>query len=129
MEITSFYPLIPTEDFEATKATYEALGFKVAHTISDPSTEDTKSAVYTIMKNDNGLRVGIITGYKNTKDLPGHSWMNVRDFDAAFELLKAHGYTVFSEVRDLTYTKSVAMRAPEGNILVVVYHKRKDDWE
>ena len=30
MKITSFYPMIMTSDFEGVKATYEALGFKVA---------------------------------------------------------------------------------------------------
>lgn len=125
MEITSFYPLIPTEDIETTQATYEALGFKVAHVITDPADEDKNKHKYIIMKNDNGLRVGILGGEKVAN--LNNVWMNVRDFDATCETLKEHGYTAYSKVRDLKFFKSVAMRAPEGTILIIVYHKREHD--
>lgn len=62
MEITSFYPMIISEDIEATKATYEALGFKVAHVITDPLFDYKDQNQFVIMKNENGLRVGIYTG-------------------------------------------------------------------
>ena len=53
--------------------------------------------------------------------------MNVRDFDAACAILKEHGFTAGTEVMDLKYLKIVAMIAPEGNVLTVVYHKREHD--
>lgn len=81
------------------------------------------------MKNDNGLRVALYAGPEYNEDtdfntLPGQSWMNVRDFDATCETLKEHGYTAFADVLDLKFMKSIPMRAPEGNIFIVVYHKR-----
>ena len=129
MEITSFYPMIISEDIEATKATYEALGFKVAHVITDPLFDYKDQNQFVVMKNENGLRVGIYTDSEvtNTKERPGNTWMNVRDFDAACATLKEHGFTVASEVYDLEYLKIVAMIAPEGNALAVVYHKREHD--
>ena len=129
MEITSFYPLIPTEDIEATQATYEALGFKLAHTITDPDDENKDKHKYIIMKNDNGLRLAIIGGeeIKNVRDMPGNIWMNVRDFDATRELLKERGYTENSKVFEFKFMKTIAMRAPEGSIITVAYHKREHD--
>lgn len=132
MEITSFYPLIPAKDFDETKATYEALGFKVAHTISNLDDRLKDKRMFIIMKNDNGLRVGIYAGPKYNGDsdlsnLPGVSWMNVRDFDATRETLKEHGYAAMMDVIDLKFMKFIAMKAPEGNIIIVVYHKRDHD--
>jgi len=57
--------------------------------------------------------------------LPGQTWMNVRDYDGTVALLKERGYNVFTKEYDLKYLKAVGMRAPEGNILVVVFHKRE----
>ena len=130
MEVTSFYPLIPSEDVEATKATYEALGFKVAHVIKDPYDEYKDRHRFIIMKNDNGLRVAIVGGgpnQVNVREKPGQTWMNVRDFDEACAILKEHGFTVRSKVFELKSMKTVAMRAPEGNNIIVVYHKREHD--
>lgn len=131
MEITSFYPRIATNDIEATKATYEALGFKVAHVVKDPSDELMDKHEFIIMKNDNGLRVCLFSGPENgdVTTQPGSVWMNVRDFDAACDLLKERGFTVCSDVYDLDYSKTVAMMAPEGYAICVVYHKRKGDWK
>ena len=132
MEITSFYPMIPTKDFEATKATYEALGFKVAHTISNPDDKLKDKRMFTIMKNDNGLRVALYAGPEYNEDtdfntLPGQIWMNVRDFDATVALFKEHGYTNTTEVSEYKFMKVISMRAPEGIIITVVYHKREHD--
>jgi predicted lactoylglutathione lyase len=128
MEITSFYPMIISEDIEATKATYEALGFKVAHVITDPLFDYKDQNQFVIMKNENGLRVCIYTSSEvNAKEEQGNTWVNVRDFDAACAILKEHGFTVNSEVYDLKYMKIVAMIAPEGNVLTIVYHKREHD--
>ena len=55
--------------------------------------------------------------------------MNVRDYDGTVETLKQHGYTAFSKEREFEFLKTVSMKAPDGHILVVVYHKRKNDWE
>lgn len=129
MEITSFYPMIPTDNIEATQATYEALGFKVAHVLTDPDDELLGKDKFIIMKNDNGLRVALFESPVNgdVTALPGQTWMNVRDYDGAVALLKERGYTVFTKEYDLKYLKAVGMRGPEGNILDVVYHKREHD--
>ena len=126
MEITSFYPMIATTDFEATKAAYEALGFKQAHDIGLPNTD----YHVIVMKNDKGFRLGIFAGPDFKPGMPNtYTWMNVRDFDATVALLKEHGFTAFTPKRELDFLKVVSMKAPDGHILVVVYHKRKNDWE
>ena len=136
MEITSFYPMIITSDFEGVKASYEALGFKIAHTITDPGDKDIDRHKTVIMKNDKGFRLAIDAdsdiNHSVNPNIPNLAiWMNVRDYDGTVETLKQHGYTAFSKEREFEFLKTVSMKAPDGHILVVVYHKRKekDDWE
>ena len=50
--------MIATTDYEATKAAYEALGFKQAHDIGLPNTD----YHVIVMKNDKGFRLGIYEG-------------------------------------------------------------------
>ena len=76
------------------------------------------------------LDVAIVGGgpnQVNVREKPGQTWMNVRDFDEACAILKEHGFTVRSKVFELKSMKTVAMRAPEGNNIIVVYHKREHD--
>jgi predicted lactoylglutathione lyase len=128
MEITSFYPLITAKDYEGIKATYEALGFKVAHTITDSADELKDSHKLIVMKNDKDFRLVIFADPNLNPSIP-HSatWMNVRDFDAAVALFKEHGYTAFTPEHELEFLKVIAMKAPDGHIVVVVYHKREHD--
>ena len=127
MEITSFYPGISTTDFEGTKAAYEALGFKQAH---DICLLKEMPAHIVIMKNDKGFRLGILYGVDFKGVIPNTlTWMNVRDFEGAVASLKEHGFTEFAPARDLEFMKTVPMKAPDGHVIIVVYHKRKDDWE
>lgn len=127
MEITSFYPLIATTDYEGTKAAYEALGFKQAHDIS--LLADVPAHII-IMKNDKGFRLGIVYGFDFKGSLPSTvTWMNVRDFEGAVASLKEHGFTDFTSEHDYEFMKIHAMKAPDGHVLIVVYHKRKDDWD
>jgi len=127
MEITSLFPLIATTDYEGTKAAYEALGFKVAHDITFPTAT---TAHTVIMKNDKGFRFGIFYGPEFVSSMPHtFTWMNVRDFDAAVSSLKEHGFTELVPVKEVDFLKAAAMKAPDGHILVVVFHKRKNDLE
>lgn len=124
MEITSFYPLISTTDYDGVKATYEALGFKIAHDINILGTE----YHIVVMKNDKGFRLGIFAGPDFKPSMPGtYTWMNVRDFDATIALLKEHGYTEFTSERELAFMRNISMKAPDGHILIVTYHKREHD--
>ena len=86
------------------------------------------------MKNDKGFRLAIYADSdinpSVNPNIPNSAiWMNVRDYDGTVEMLKEHGYTAFSKEREFEFVKTIAMKAPDGHILTVVYHKRKDDWE
>ena len=122
MEITSFYPLIATTDFEGTKAAYEALGFKQAHDVALPNSQYHQI----IMENDQGFRLSILSGPEIKGKMAGtRTWMNVRDFEGTVALLKEHGFTEFQPVREFEFMKTVALEAPDGHVVIVAYHKRK----
>ena len=124
MEITSFYPLIATTDFEGVKAAYEALGFKQAHDIDVPNSE----YHMIVMKNDAGFRMGVFAGPDLKPGMPNtYTWMNVRDFEGAVSALKAHGFTAFMPEHELEFLKIASLKAPDGHVVIVAFHKRPED--
>ena len=86
------------------------------------------------MTNDDGFRLLIVgdpeRNHSVNANIPNTIiWMNVRDYDGTIAILKEHGYTAFENELDLESLKTTPMKAPDGHLLVVVYHKRKNGSE
>lgn len=126
MEITSFSPLIMTNDAEAAAKVFEDLGFTKRHTKRD-ATENGDSGFR--MKDAEGHGVSIAQVDMMPRDMVAVQ-MNVRDFEGTIELLESHGFKNMrgdGDVIDTGSSKTAVMMAPSGFAINVVYHVRKDE--
>ena len=122
MKITSFSPLIMTNDSEHVKKVFEALGFEKTHEKKD--VPDTNNSGGFRMKDANGHGVSIAQVDHIPRDMTVVQ-MNVSDFDEAMELLKAHGFTNMrgeGNIIDTGSSKTAVMISPSGFAFNVVYH-------
>ena len=121
MKITSFSPLIMTNDSESVGKVLEALGFTKRHEKRD-ATENHDSGFR--MKDAGGHGVSIAQVNQIPRDMLAVQ-MNVDDFDEAMALLKSHGFTNMrgeGSVIDTGSSKTAVMVAPSGFAVNVVYH-------
>ena len=88
MKITSFSPLIMTNDSENAAKVFEALGFTKRHEKKD-ATENHDSGFR--MKDAEGHGISIAQVNQIPRDMLAVQ-MNVDDFDEAMALLKSHGF-------------------------------------
>ena len=123
MKITSFNPLIASRDPEAVIALFEALGFERQHTKTGISDMDITSVR---MKDANGFHLDVARVESMERDMTTMR-MNVRDFDEAYEFLKAHGFKKagsFKETEETSSSRFNIMISPSGFILDVIKHKK-----
>ena len=129
MEITSFHPIIKTNEHDDTVKLFEELGFSVAHRFTHTHESDKGGQSFN-MKTDNGFAVDVANVPPEELD-NGHDRviirMNVRDFDGACELLKSHGFQQCTPLIDQEHVTSTTMQAPSGFQIAVIYHKRKHE--
>jgi hypothetical protein len=113
MKITTFNPLIVTKDSESALKLFEALGFEKRHTLTVNSAG--KDITNYRMKNADGFAVDIaqVDGIPQDMTLIR---MNVDNFDEAYEMLKAKGFTNprGDATVDTRTNKSCMMRSPSG---------------
>ena len=123
MIITSFSPLIMTNESESVAKVFEELGFVKRHEKKN-ATESNDSGFR--MKDADGHGISIAQVNQMPRDMIAVQ-MNVRDFDEVIELLKAHGFRNMrsdGDVIDTGSSRTAMMIAPSGYAINVVYHVR-----
>ena len=81
------------------------------------------------MKDANGFHVDVARVESMPKDMTTMR-MNVRDFEEAYELLKAHGFKNAKgedTVVETVHAKSCLMISPSGFSIQLTQHIRKED--
>ena len=124
MKMTTFNPQIITKDADAVVRLFEALGFARRHTKHDVG-ELNVTAIR--MKDANGFCLDVSQSDRLPCDCIAAIRMNVDDFDAAYRLLTAHGFSNFygDHAVDNPTSKSAVMIAPSGFAINLVQHIRK----
>ena len=126
MEITTFDPIIVTPAFDDVVSVFEALGFEKKHA---PVTDTGKHEVRTYrMKDENGFHVDI----SDIKDLPRdmtYIRMNVDNFEEAYNILIAHGFTNprGDGTIDSKSSKAASLISPSGFRIALVQHIKDND--
>ena len=126
MQITSFNPMILSRDADEIIKLFEALGFERQHKVDNIDGKDISSVS---MTDANGFRVNVARVESMDRDMTTMR-MNVRDFDEAYEFLKAHG---FKNARgddhavESKSARSCLMIAPSGFSIQLTQHIRNHD--
>ena len=124
MKITTFNPLIITQDPEPTIQLFEELGFKRRHTKEGIGIN---GVVDVRMKSADGFYVDVTQGSGEWTMIR----MNVDNFDEALEFLTAHGFRrarheAANETIHTESSKIAIMVSPSGFIISVSEHIKKD---
>ena len=126
MQITTFNPMILSKNADEIVKLFEELGFERRHKVDNIDGKDISSVR---MEDANGFHVDIAQVESMQKDMTTMR-MNVRDFDEAYEFLKAHG---FKNARGEDHTvesnsaRSCLMISPSGFSIQLTQHIRKED--
>ena len=126
MQITTFNPMILSKNADEIIKLFEALGFERRHKVDNIDDKDISSVR---MTDANGFHVDVARVESMTKDMTTIR-MNVRDFDEAYEFLKARG---FKNARGEDHTidsasaRSCLMISPSGFSIQLTQHIRKED--
>ena len=111
MKITTFNPMILTKNADEVIKLFEALGFEKRHA---PTVDTGKGMVTsTRMKNADGFCIDI-AGVDSMPQDRTIIRMNVDDFDEAFEMLTARGFTCTGKPVETPKNKSRMMVSPTG---------------
>ncbi len=125
MKITTFNPLIITEDPESAIKLFEEMGFERHHTkegIGDNKITDVR------MKDPNGFYVDVARGDGEYTMIR----INVDDFDEAIEFLLSHGFRKpnherASQTVDTGSSKFTIMVGPSGYLREISQHIKNHD--
>jgi hypothetical protein len=126
MQITTFNPMILSKNADEIISLFEALGFERRHKVDNIDNKDISSVR---MADANGFHVDIARVESLPQDMTTMR-MNVRDFDEAYEFLKAHG---FKNARgedhavESASARSCLMISPSGFSIQLTQHIRKED--
>ena len=126
MQITTFNPMILSKNADEIIALFEELGFERRHKVDNIDSKDISSVR---MKDANGFHVDIAQVESMERDMTTMR-MNVRDFDEAYEFLKARG---FKNARSDEHTvesasaRSCLMISPSGFSIQLTQHIRNHD--
>ena len=128
MTITSFNPLIVTNDAEATIALFEALGFERRHMKTGINDKDITSVRMRYTGEDGKVFHVDVTKAPVERDITTIR-MNVRDFDEAYKMLEAKGFknAQGERVTETGSSKSTMMVSPSGFSISIAEHIRKHD--
>ena len=128
MQITSFTPLIVTQDAEATIALFEALGFERRHMKTGINDEDITTVTMRYTGEDGKVFHVSVTKAPHPQTITSIR-MNVRDFDEAYKMLEEKGFknAQGDKITDTGSSKSTMMVSPTGFSISVIEHIRKED--
>ena len=123
MKITAFNPLIVTKDSAPIVKLFEELGFEKRHDLKASTGEKGIDSIR--MKDANGFYVDIseVENSSLPQDLTLIR-MNVDDFEAAYNILKDHGFTNTrgDDTLDAKSSKEATMVSPSGFRIALVKH-------
>jgi hypothetical protein len=120
MQITTFNPLILSQDADNIVALFEELGFEKRH---NKTGEDFSS---NRMKDANGFHIDVVKAAV-PQDMTSIR-MNVDNFNEAYELLTAKGFIpTEAEARNTGSSKSAMMISPSGFTITVAEHIKKEN--
>ena len=127
MKITTFNPMILTsiENSENIIMLFEELGFERRHEVDNVDNRGINSVR---MKDANGFYVDVAQTHLE-RDMTTIR-MNVRDYEEAYEFLKAHGFKNArgsDETVESASAKSCLMISPSGFSIQLTQHIRKED--
>ena len=128
MTITSFNPLIVTQDAEAVIALFEAMGFERRHMKTGINDKDITSVRMRYTNEDGKVFHVDVTQAPVEKDITTIR-MNIRDFDEAYQMLQEKGF-VNAQGDKITHTgssESTMMVSPSGFTISIAEHIQKED--
>lgn len=126
MKISTFDPIILTTKFDDAVSLFESLGFEKKHApVTDTGAHEVRSFR---MKDANGFHVDVA----DMKDIPQdliYIRMNVDDFEEAYGILTAHGFTNTrgDGTLDTKSAKEATMVSPSGFKIALVKHIKDHD--
>ena len=126
MKITTFDPIIVTNNFDQVVGLFEALGFEKKHA---PVTDTGKRNVRSLrMKHPEGYHVDVADSPDAERDLT-YIRMNVDNFDEAYDIFMAHGFTNprGDGTIDSKSSKAATLIAPSGFRMALVQHIKDHD--
>ena len=126
MQITTFNPMILSPKADEVIKLFEELGFERRHQVDNVDDKDISSVR---MKDANGFYVDVARVESMPQDMTTMR-MNVRDFEEAYEFLKARGFKNArgdDHVVESKSAKSCLMIAPSGFSIQLTQHIRKDE--
>lgn len=126
MQITTFNPMILTKNADDIIKLFEELGFERRHKVNNIDGKDISSVR---MKDANGFCVDVASVESLERDMTTMR-MNVRDFDEAYEFLKARGFKNASSDEhtvESKHARSCLMFSPSGFSIQLTQHIRKDE--
>ena len=121
MKITTFDPIIVTPDFDQVVSLFEALGFEKKHA---PVTDTGKQKMLSFrMKHPEGYHVDVADSPDAERDIT-YIRMNVDNFDEAYDIFMAHGFTNprGDGTIDSKSSKAASLISPSGFRLALVQH-------
>ena len=128
MQITSFTPLIVTQDAEATIALFEALGFERRHMKTGINDKDISTVTLRYTSEDGKVFDVSVTKAPRPQAITSIR-MNVRNFDEAYKILEEKGFknAQGDRITDTGSSKSTMMVSPSGFSISVIEHIRNHD--
>ena len=126
MKITTFDPIIVTPDFDNVVSLFEALGFEKKHApVTDTGKQDVRSFR---MKHPEGYHVDVADSPDAERDLT-YIRMNVDNFDEAYDIFMAHGFTNprGDGTIDSKSSKAASLFSPSGFRMALVQHIKDHD--
>ena len=127
MTITSFNPMIITQDAEAAIALFEALGFERRHLKTGINDKDI-SAVSMRYTGEDGKVFHVNIASAHVPQDISTIRMNVRDFDEAYRMLQERGFknAQGERITNTGSSKSTLMVSPSGFTISLSEHIRKE---
>ena len=126
MKITTFDPIIVTKQFDEVVSLFEALGFEKKHA---PVTDTGKRSVRSFrMKHPEGYHVDVADSPDAERDIT-YIRMNVDNFDEAYDVFMAHGFTNprGDGTIDTKSSKAATLISPSGFRMALVQHIKDQD--
>ena len=127
MKITSFNPLIVTQDSEAAIKLFEDLGFERRHTKTGINDNDISDVRMRYEGEDGKVFHVDIAHAPVPKDITTIR-MNIDDFDEAFNMLEEKGFknSQGDKITETGTSRSTMMVSPSGFSISISQHIKKD---
>ena len=129
MTITTFNPMIISSNADEIIRLFEALGFEKKHEVDNIDNKDITS-IRMAYTNEDGKKFHVDVAQAQVPQDMTTMRMNMRDFDEAYEFLKARGFRNArgeDHVVESASARSCLMFSPSGFSIQLTQHIRKED--